>query len=146
MERTVGQCKLVQLIGKLLGLRPVSNLDESVVCHLVLNTLPMKFGGQPVVTIEIDLQPAGQPSGHTHIAQAQFIINEIEIVVEALAVVRPQVRFTLPVCLSCHGLYVEHGSIAERIQTMPGRSPRFDNAAFTRSSFRTLLLRMNSVS
>jgi hypothetical protein len=42
--------------------------------------------GQPVVPVEVDLQPAGQPGWHAHVAQAQFLVDEVEVVMQALAV------------------------------------------------------------
>lgn len=40
--------------------------------------------------VAIDLQPARQPSGNADAAQSQILVDEIEIVVQALAFVWPQ--------------------------------------------------------
>ena len=42
--------------------------------------------------IEVNLQAAGQPCRHPHVAQAQSFVHEIEIVMQAFAVIRHQVR------------------------------------------------------
>ena len=47
--------------------------------------------GQPVVPVEVDLQPARQPRRHAHMAQPQVFVDEVEVVVQALAVVRYQI-------------------------------------------------------
>ena len=82
-----------QPIGQLLGSWPIGDRDEGIVRQLVGDVLPAEFGGQPVMPVEIDLQPAGQPSRDPHVAQPQLFIDEIEVVVQALAIVRPQEGF-----------------------------------------------------
>ena len=42
-----------------LGTRPVGNLDKGIVNEPILDTLFAQLTGQPVVAIEVDLQPAG---------------------------------------------------------------------------------------
>jgi hypothetical protein len=44
------------------------------------------------VPVHADLQTAGQPRGHTHVTQTDFLVHEIEIIVQALAVIGHQVR------------------------------------------------------
>ena len=44
--------------------------------------------GQPVVLVKVDLQSAGQPGWHPHMAQAQFLVHEVKVVVQALTIVR----------------------------------------------------------
>lgn len=51
-----------------------------------------RIGCQPVMPVEVDLQAAWQPGGDSHVAQPQFLVDEIEIVVQALAVVWSQER------------------------------------------------------
>ena len=70
-------------------------------------------------------------------------MNEIEVVVQAFRLIRPQVR--LAGLLLCHGLNEEQGSIAEKMWTKPGWSPRTRRSSWTRSSFRNVLRRMNSI-
>jgi hypothetical protein len=42
-----------------------------------------------VFYLAVDLQTARQPGRHPHLTQAQFLVDEVEIVVQALAIVRP---------------------------------------------------------
>src|SRR5437764_1680591 len=118
---------------------------EGVVGHLIGHAALVQLARQPVVPIEVNLQAAGQPCRHPHVAQAQFFVHEIEIVMQAF-LPSSGTRYVLPVCLLCHGLYVEQGSIAEKMHTRPACSPRFAMISFTRSSFRKFRLRMNSIS
>ena len=43
---------------------------------------------QPVVPIEIDLEAKRTPGGDTYIAEAKFLIDKIEVVVQTLPVIR----------------------------------------------------------
>ncbi|MCZ2074887.1 MAG: hypothetical protein LC130_07785 [Bryobacterales bacterium] len=101
VNRAIGLGKLVQLavqsldlpaVGDLLGSCPIRNFDKRVVDEFIADLLLAQPGGQPIVAVEVDLQPAGQPRRHPYVAQPQLIVDEIEVVVQTLAVVRPQVR------------------------------------------------------
>lgn len=43
------------------------------------------------MAIEVDLQTAGQPSGHTDIGQTQFFVDEVKVVVPTSPLVRPEI-------------------------------------------------------
>ena len=67
VDRTAGAGQLirfavkpfdVQRVGQLLRSVPKGDLDEGIVHQLVGDVLPAQFGSQPVVPVEIDLQPA----------------------------------------------------------------------------------------
>jgi len=45
---------------------------------------------QPVMAVEVNLQPERAPGGNTDIAQTQVGVDEIKVVMQALAVVGPQ--------------------------------------------------------
>lgn len=99
MDGAVGAGKLVELavetfhlqaVGQLLRPLPIGDLDEAIVHEFVRNVPPAQLGSQPVVAVEVDLQPAGQPCRHSHVAEPQFVVDEIEVVVQTLAIVRPQ--------------------------------------------------------
>ena len=47
-----------------------------------------------MMPVEINLQAEGTPGGNAHITQSQFFVDEIEVVMQALAVVGAQVRLT----------------------------------------------------
>ncbi len=100
MNRTEAAGELVQLamqpfdlqaVGDLLGARPVGDLHESVVQQGEVDLAPAQYAGQPVVAVEVNLQPARQPGRHPHVAQPQFLIQKVEVVVQTLAIVRQQV-------------------------------------------------------
>lgn len=58
---------------------------------MMLTVVP-QLGRQPVVSVEIDLQAAGQLGRNSRIVQPQVLIKEIVAVVLALALVRAQER------------------------------------------------------
>ena len=68
------------------------------VSHPVMDTQLAQPARQPVVTIEANLQSAGQPCRHTHLAETQFLVHEVEVVMQTLPVIRNQI------CLA--GLFV----------------------------------------
>ena len=79
-------------VGDALSARPVRDFDKGVVEEPILDTLFAQLTGQPVVAVELDLQPAGQPGRYAHVTQAQFLADEIEIVMKALAIIGNQIR------------------------------------------------------
>src|SRR5580692_1818908 len=70
--------------------RPILNGAEGIVQQGVAYFLPVQLPRQPVVAIAIKLQPERAPGGHPHIAEPQFFIDEVEIVMQTLAVVVAQ--------------------------------------------------------
>ena len=52
---------------------------------LVPNALLIQSAGEPVVTVEIELQTEGGPSRDAKITQAEFLVDEIDIIVKASA-------------------------------------------------------------
>ncbi len=92
----------LQSVGDLLRTRPIGEIHERLVDQLEVDLALAQDAGQPTVPVAVDLQTAPQPGRHPHVAQAQIFVDEIEVVVQALAVVGPQVG--LAVFLLCHGL------------------------------------------
>ncbi len=77
----------VQLIGDPLRPCPVGNVDEGIVQQSEIHLPFAQPRSKPVMPVEIDLQTAGQPGRHAHVAQAQFLVDEVEVIMQALAVV-----------------------------------------------------------
>ena len=82
----------LQPVGDLLGTVPVGAFHQRIVDQLEVDLALVQHAGQPTMPVEVDLQPARQPGRHPHVAQPQVFVNEIEVVVQALAVVWKQVR------------------------------------------------------
>ena len=78
-------------IGEALSAMPIGNLQEGIIEELIRDPLPTELAGQPFMPIEVDLQAEGTPSGHADKDQSQVLIEKVEVVMQALAVVRAQV-------------------------------------------------------
>lgn len=87
LQRPV-QTSRVKLIGELLSRGDVCDIHESVVPHRIVDSLAHQLARKSGVSVAIKLQPKGSPSGNTQVAQPVFRMNEIEIVVQALALGR----------------------------------------------------------
>ena len=77
----------------MLGSLPVRDLREGVVGHPIVDAELAQLARQPVVAIEVNLQAAGQPRRHPHVAQAELLVDEVEVVMQAFPVIRHEVRF-----------------------------------------------------
>ena len=93
-ERGVAVEGAMQLLGREgvghgLGTRPIVDPHEGVVGHGVADAVGGQLAGQPVVAVAVELQAERRPGRDAQIDQAQLGIHEIEIVVQALAAVRP---------------------------------------------------------
>jgi hypothetical protein len=102
-DRTIALGELAQFpvnpfrlpaVHHLLSARPVPDVNESIVEKAVVDLAFSQLARQPVVTVEVNLQTARQPGGHPHVTQAQLLVDEVEIVVQALAIVRQQIGLT----------------------------------------------------
>jgi len=67
---------------------------EGVVGHSIFDPGFAQTPGQPVVPVHADLQTAGQPRWHPHVAEARFFIHETEVVMQALAIAGYKIRLT----------------------------------------------------
>src|SRR6202023_1438011 len=79
------------LVGQPLRLSPIADLDKGIVPQLIVNFALSQLSRQPVMSVEVDLQTARQPGGNTDVGQSQFFVDEVEIIMQALAVVGLQV-------------------------------------------------------
>ena len=82
----------------------ISDGGEGVVQQGVGYVAAVQLARQPVVAIAVKLQPEGTPGGYPEVTQAEILIDEIEVVVQALAIIESE----------------KQGSRAEKIQTKPG--------------------------
>lgn len=98
-HRAIAPSPLVQLamqllhrpvVSDLLSALEVLDLHEGVVEPGVDDLFSLQAAGQPVMPVEINLQPEGTPSGDADIAQAQLFIDEVKVIMQALAVVGAQ--------------------------------------------------------
>ena len=74
----------VEFIGELLPLFRVGDRDEGVVEHLEGNIGLEQLAGQPGMAIEVDLQPERRPGRNAHVAQPELLVDEVEVVMQAL--------------------------------------------------------------
>ena len=113
------------VVSDLLGAVEVLGLHQGVVEPGVNDLFSLQTAGQTVMSVEINLQPEGTPSGDADIAQSQLFIDEVKVIMQALAVVGAQRGLARNLVVP--GAISEHGSMAEKIHTKPGWSPRFFN-------------------
>jgi len=73
-------------VAESLSLAEISDRGKDIVHEVERDVVPGQAHGKPRVSVEIDLQAKGTPSGDANIGQPQFFIDEVEIVVETLAV------------------------------------------------------------
>ena len=96
-------------VGDPLRPLPVRDVRESVVGHPVFDAQLAHLACQPVMAVQANLQPARQPRGHAHVAEAQFLVDEIEVVMQALAVIGNQIclpgLFVVPWLVGRTGLH-----------------------------------------
>ncbi len=74
-----------KLVSQLLRCLEVVDLYECVVEQLVADASLVELARQPVVTVEVELQSEWAPGRHAQVAQAELLIDEVEVVVQALA-------------------------------------------------------------
>ena len=76
---------LSKFVGQGLGFLGIVDVDESVFDLLIRDPLLIQSAGEPVVAVEIELQTKGGPSGDAKITQAEFLVDEIDVIVQASA-------------------------------------------------------------
>ena len=79
-----------KIVSQRLRLRPVANTEEGVVGQGVIDAGSRQLPGQPTVAITVELKPEGTPRRHAQIDQTPLRVDEIEVVVQALARRRAQ--------------------------------------------------------
>ncbi len=97
--------RLVQLlrleaVGQLLRRLPVLDADEGIVGQRKADPFGTEPPGEPAVPVAVELQPKRAPRRHPQITQPHHRIDEVEVVVQALARVglekRPAARLVVP--------------------------------------------------
>ncbi len=79
-----------EVIGKGLCALPVVDVQEGVVGKGKTDPGGGELAGQPAMAVAIELQAERTPSRHPQIDQAQLGIDEVEVVMQAFAGIRPQ--------------------------------------------------------
>ena len=96
VDRTKAAGKLIQFpmntaslpaVGNPLSPFPIADFGEGIVDQFMSDSLSAQLQRQPVVPVAVDLQPAGQPGWYPDVAKSQFFINQIKVVVQALALI-----------------------------------------------------------
>src|SRR3990172_8304803 len=82
----------IELICQLIGDSVISDMNKSIIQHFISNAALLQLICQPVVSVEIELQPKGTPSWNTQIAQPQLIIYKVKILGHTFAAVWFQIR------------------------------------------------------
>jgi hypothetical protein len=75
----------VEGVGELLGPQGIGEAEEGIVGHREVDPGSAQLLGEPGVAVEVDLQTKWCPGGHSHVAQAEVCVDEVEVVVQALA-------------------------------------------------------------
>ena len=105
---------------------PVGDVAEGVVSHSIVDAQLAQLACQPVMAVEVDLQPARQPRRHTHMAQPQILVHEVEVVMQALAVIRYQIRLAgllvVPRLVGRAGLHGRENADQPRLLTPAGQN------------------------
>jgi len=69
-------------IGQELGTGKIGNIDEGIFEQGVSDSFFLELDGQFVMPIEIELQAERRPGGHAQVAQSQFRVDEVEVVMQ----------------------------------------------------------------
>ena len=128
VNRAAQPCQIVQpfmdplrfpAVGDLLRPLPVGDVSEGVVGHPVIDSELTQLPRQPVMAIQADLQTAGQPWRHPHVTQTEFFVDEVEVIVQAFAVVGNQVSlsglFVVPWLVCRAGLHRREDAHQSRV-------------------------------
>lgn len=92
----------LEAVGDLLRAGEVVDVDERVVDELEADLEPLQPRSQPVVAVHAELEAEGRPRRHAQVAEPEVGVDEVEVVVEALAAVGFEER--LPGALVVPGL------------------------------------------
>src|SRR6202030_3762551 len=131
-------------VGEGLRALPVVDAQKGVVGKGETDAGGGELAGQPAMPIAIELQTERAPGRHAQIDQAQLGVDEVEVVMQAFASIRPQ-EGAMRVLVMPGLVGVAGTSIAEMICTRPGRSPRTTSTLATASSLRMWFLAMCSM-
>ena len=116
-DRAEAPCPLIEVamqggieaVGKTLGLGGIGDAQEGVVGGLEADAGLRQLPRQPAVAVEVDLQAKRRPGRHPHVAQAELRVDEVEVVVQALAADRLEeglaARLVVPGAIGGTGLH-----------------------------------------
>jgi len=79
-----------------LGPHPIGALDEGVVEQGVRDLPLRQLPGEHGVPVAVELEPERRPGGHSEVAEPQFPVDEVEVVMEALGLGGPEERLPAP--------------------------------------------------
>ncbi len=69
--------------------------------HAVRDSLLLKFMGEEVMAVHIELQPERRPCGDTHVTQAKLFVKEVKVIMETLALVKSEEGLSRSLVLPC---------------------------------------------
>ena len=75
----------IEAVRQALGLGRIGKVQEGVVGAVERDAGRRQLSRQPTVAVEVHLQAKRRPGRHPHITQAELRIDEVEVVVQALA-------------------------------------------------------------
>ena len=101
-----------QGIGQCLRPLDVGDAHEGIAGGREIDAGSTELARQLAVAVAVELQPERTPRGHAQVTQPQHLIDEVEIVVQALARVGLE-EGPAALALSCQGLWLSQASIAE---------------------------------
>ena len=78
-----------QCVGQSLGKRPVVDVHKRIVGHGVADALRGQLARQPAMAVAVELQAERRPGRHAQVDQPERGVLKVEIIVQALAAVRP---------------------------------------------------------
>jgi hypothetical protein len=79
------QHRRIEAIGETLRRGRIVQRHEGVVEHFEIDAGVAQLPCQPAMTVEVDLQAKRRPSRHAYVAQPELLVDEVEVVVQALA-------------------------------------------------------------
>jgi len=82
----------IETVGQALRLLPVADVDKGVVGHREGDVGGAQLARQPGMAVAVDLQAKRRPRGHAYVAQAELLVDEVEVVVKTPAGVRLEQR------------------------------------------------------
>ena len=123
-----------QCVGQSLGKRPVVDVHERIVGHGVADALRGQLARQPAMAVAVELQAERRPGRHAQVDQSECGVLKVEIIVQALAAVRPDEG--LVGLLVVPGFVRVAGFHRRDDVHRPGRSPRWRSTRATTSSLR----------
>ena len=75
-----------------MGFQPILHLDEGVIYLGKGHPAFVQLAGKPVMAVAVELEPKGSPGRNPQIAKAEFLVDEVEVVVQALGVFVTKLR------------------------------------------------------